>query len=298
MANLRDIKKRINSVKSTKQITRTMEMVATAKIRKATDRVVAATPYSQAMLEMLGNLAGKASGDSHPLLANHTEKKNAIFIVIASDRGLAGAFNQQVLRAAEKKAKAYAAEGIQTSYILCGKKAIGYFAYRGVTPDMQFAGLSADPTFDQASRIASYVRDLYEQGKVDEVILWYNHARNAADQDLRTEQILPVEIAKEEAADAAEAEAKAVASFDFEPDEAAVLNKLLPAYVETMVYHGLIDSAAGEQGARRKAMKSATDNATEISNTLQRQYNRARQGAITTELNEIVAGAAAQKKEE
>ena len=298
MANLRDIKKRINSVKSTKQITRTMEMVATAKIRKATDRVVAATPYSQAMLEMLGNLAGKASGDSHPLLANHTEKKNAIFIVIASDRGLAGAFNQQVLRAAEKKAKAYAAEGIQTSYILCGKKAIGYFAYRGVTPDMQFAGLSADPTFDQASRIASYVRDLYEQGKVDEVILWYNHARNAADQDLRTEQNLPVEIAKEEAADAAEAEAKAVASFDFEPDEAAVLNKLLPAYVETMVYHGLIDSAAGEQGARRKAMKSATDNATEISNTLQRQYNRARQGAITTELNEIVAGAAAQKKEE
>ena len=281
MANLRDIKKRITSVKSTKQITRTMEMVATAKIRRATDRVVAATPYSEAMLEMLGNLAGKAGEGSHPLLASHAEKKRALFIVVASDRGLAGAFNTQVLRAAEKKAQANAAQGIETSYILCGKKAIGYFAYRGVTADMQFAGLSGDPTFDEASRIASYVREQYATGKVDEVVVFYNHARNAAEQDLRIEQLLPIDVSG-----AAEA------------DTAAVLSRLLPAYVETMVYHALIDSAAGEQGARRKAMKSATDNATEIINTLQRQYNRARQGAITTELTEIVAGAAAQKKEE
>ena len=294
MANLRDIKKRINSVKSTKQITRTMEMVATAKIRKATDRVVAATPYSEAMLEMLGNLAGKAGeGASHPLLEAHPEKKNVLFIVVASDRGLAGAFNTQVLRAAERKAIAYAAEGIETSYILCGKKAIGYFGYRGVTAEMSFAGMSADPTFDEASRIASYVRDKYATGQVDEVLVFYNHTRNAADQDLRTEQILPVDVSGVETS----AES-ANATFDFEPDEATVLSKLLPAYVETMVYHALIDSAAGEQGARRKAMKSATDNATEIVNTLQRQYNRARQGAITTELTEIVAGAAAQKKEE
>lgn len=292
MANLRDIKKRITSVKSTRQITRTMEMVATAKIRKATDRVVAATPYSEAMLEMLGNLAGKAGGDAHPLLAEHEEKKHALFVVVASDRGLAGAFNQQVLRAAEKKAAAYAAEGIETSFILCGKKAIGYFAYRGITAEMQFAGLSADPTFDEASRIASYVRDQYASGKVDEVLVWYNHARNAADQDLRIEQLLPVDVADDGSQGGAEV------LFDFEPNEAAVLDRLLPAYVETMVYHALIDSAAGEQGARRKAMKSATDNATEISNTLQRQYNRARQGAITTELTEIVAGAAALKKEE
>lgn len=295
MANLRDIKKRITSVKSTKQITRTMEMVATAKIRKATDRVVAATPYSEAMLEMLSNLAGGAGEASHPLLEAHAEKKHALFIVVASDRGLAGAFNTLVLRAAEKKAHEYAEQGIETSYILCGKKAIGYFGYRGVTAEMQFAGLSADPTFDEASRIASYARAAYENGSVDEVVLFYNHARNAADQDLRTEQLLPVQVPESEPkADANAAEA----SFDFEPDEAAVLNRLLPAYVVTMVYHALIDSAAGEQGARRKAMKSATDNATEIINTLQRQYNRARQGAITTEITEIVAGAAAQKKED
>ena len=123
--------------------------------------------------------------------------------------------------------------------------------------------------------------------------MYYNHMRNAADQDLRCEQLLPVDVSN-----VSNGASDAEATFDFEPDEAAVLGKLLPAYVETMVYHALIDSAAGEQGARRKAMKSATDNATEIINTLQRQYNRARQGAITTEITEIVAGAAAQKKEE
>ena len=291
MANLRDMKKRITSVKSTKQITRTMEMVATAKIRKASERVVAATPYSEAMLEMLGNLAGTADEASHPLLEAHPEKKHALFVVVSSDRGLAGAFNTQVLRAAEKQAHAYAAQGIETSYILCGKKAIGYFGYRGVSAEMKFAGLSADPTFEEASRIASYVRDKYASGQVDEVLVYYNHMRNAADQDLRCEQLLPVDVSNV-SNDAPATE------FVFEPDEATVLGKLLPAYVETMVYHALIDSAAGEQGARRKAMKSATDNATEIINTLQRQYNRARQGAITTEITEIVAGAAAQKKEE
>ena len=291
MANLRDMKKRITSVKSTKQITRTMEMVATAKIRKASERVVAATPYSEAMLEMLGSLAGTAGEASHPLLEAHPEKKHALFVVVSSDRGLAGAFNTQVIRAAEKQAHAYAAQGIETSYILCGKKAIGYFGYRGVSAEMKFAGLSADPTFEEASRIASYVRDKYASGQVDEVLVYYNHMRNAADQDLRCEQLLPVDVSNV-SNDAPATE------FVFEPDEATVLGKLLPAYVETMVYHALIDSAAGEQGARRKAMKSATDNATEIINTLQRQYNRARQGAITTEITEIVAGAAAQKKEE
>ncbi len=295
MANLRDIKKRITSVKSTKQITRTMEMVATAKIRRATDRVVAATPYSEAMLEMLSNLAGTSGEASHPLLEAHAEKKCVLFIVVTSDRGLAGAFNTQILRTAEKMAQDYAAQGVSTKFILCGKKAIGYFGYRGVSAEMKFAGLSADPTFDEANRIASYARSAYEKGDVDEVVVFYNHARNAADQDLRVEQLLPVQVqAKETAGTSAGPEA----TFDFEPDEAAVLNRLLPAYVVTMTYHALIDSAAGEQGARRKAMKSATDNATEIINTLQLQYNRARQGAITTEITEIVAGAAAQEKEE
>jgi F-type H+-transporting ATPase subunit gamma len=294
MANLRDIKKRITSVTSTKQITRTMEMVATAKIRRATDRVVAATPYSDAMMRMLNNLAANAAEGSHPLLATHAEKKHVLFVVVASDRGLAGAFNTNVLHAAEKQASKYTEQGVAVDYILCGKKAIGYFSYRGVAPSMSFAGLSADPTIDEARRIASFAREGYANGGYDEVTVFYNHARNAADQDLRVEQVLPVVVS----ADKAEAEEGPQTSFEFEPSEAEVLGSLLPAYVVTTIYHALIDSASAEQGARRKAMKSATDNASDIIKTLQRQYNRARQGAITTEISEIVGGAAALKKEE
>lgn len=293
MANLRDIKKRITSVTSTKQITRTMEMVATARIRRATDRVVAATPYSEAMLEMLTNLAGIEGKDTHPLLVAHPETKHIMFIVIASDRGLAGAFNTQILRAAEKDANDYAAQGIGVSFILCGKKTVSYFEYRGVSAEMQFMGVSASPTFDQASRIASYVREQYISGQVDEVYVYYNHMRNAGQQDPCCEKLIPVEVKSTEE----EASSEEENEFIFDPNEMAVLNRLVPAYVETMVYHALIDSAAGEQAARRRAMKSATDNATDIINTLQRQYNTARQGAITTELTEIVAGASAQKKE-
>jgi F-type H+-transporting ATPase subunit gamma len=304
MANLRDIKKRITSVTSTKQITRTMEMVATAKIRRATDRVVAATPYSNAMVRMLDNLAESDSGgDPHPLLASHAEKKHVLFIVAASDRGLAGAFNSNVLHAAEKKAAEYAAQDVKVDFILCGKKAIGYFAYRGIIPVMKFAGLSSDPTIDEARQIASYAREGYASGEIDEVTVFYNHARNAADQDLRAEQVLPIVVGTanadaKQAKGAPEEAEGSKSSFKFEPNKASVLSSLLPAYVVTMMYHALIDSACAEQGARRKAMKSATDNATDIIKTLQRQYNRARQGAITTEISEIVGGASALKKEE
>lgn len=336
MANLRDIKKRISSVSSTKQITRTMEMVATAKIRRATDRVLAAEPYSRAMRTVLHNLRGEGTEHVHPLLEAHAEIQNVLFVVIASDRGLAGAFNTNVLHAAEKSAQAYTARGIKVEYILCGKKAIGFFSYRGVVPVMTFAGFSADPTLEEARQIASYVRHAYEHNDVDEVHVFYNHARNSADQDLRQEQILPVHVDDvEEAAtpvasraaassstDAAGAVAAGAAGsgsaasasvtsvdspagaasaegqFEFEPSEMAVLGRLLPSYVTTEIYHALIDSASAEQGSRRKAMKSATDNATEIIKNLQRIYNRARQGAITTEISEIVGGAAALKEEE
>ena len=293
MPNLHDIERRINSVNSTKKITRTMEMVAAAKIRFASERVEKATPYSNSMAEMLADVATRVGGAENALLKKHDEVKNVLLVVMVSDRGLAGGFNSNILREAEHLMKAKAAEGAQCHVVACGKKAIGYFAYRGILPEMQFAGLSADPTFDEATRIASYVRDKYATGQVDEVLVFYNHTRNAADQDPRVEQLLPIDVSSISTPGTG-----AEATFDFEPNEAAVLDRLLPAYVETMVYHALIDSAAGEQGARRKAMKSATDNATEIINTLQRQFNRARQGAITTELTEIVAGAAAQKKEE
>ncbi len=282
MPSQRDIKRRKLSVESTKQITRTMEMVATAKIRHATERIAAATPYSEAMVKTLSAVAAHSIGVEHPLLEEHEQKKAAIAIVVVSDRGLAGGFNSNVFRMVDKYRAENTAAGIKTDVIVCGKKGASYFHYRRLEPLMVFRDMSADPTIQEAREISSYVRSSFLDHAVDEVKVFYNHARNAADQDLREEVILPVQ-----------ADALKASDEEGEPSSEEVLDRLLPAYVETVVYHALIDSAAAEQGARRKAMKSATDNATEMIETLDRLYNRVRQGAITTEITEIVGGAAA-----
>ena len=325
MPALRDIQKRITSVQSTKQITRTMEMVATAKIRRATDRIIAATPYAVAMVEVLSSVAALSSGNENPLLKSQNDSHRIAVIVVVSDRGLAGGFNSNVLRAADKFIARMKQVGNECDIITCGKKALGYFNYRKLPIVMSFRDLSADPTEDQAREIASFVIDSYLNNKIDQVVVFYNHAKNVADQILRTEQIIPVDTIEvhemgvededtvylDESAKAAAAGSKEKMTrarkaaedvstvhemtgyVEYEPSMEAVLDALLPAYVQTRIYHALLDSAAGEQGARRKAMKSATDNATEIGLTLTRIYNRARQGAITTEITEIVGGAAA-----
>lgn len=296
MPNLHDIERRINSVASTKQITRTMEMVAAAKIRRATERVEAATPYSDSMMEMLANVAERVGGSENALLQKHDEVKNVLVVVVVSDRGLAGGFNSNVLRHVEQLMKEKQAAGAQVDIVACGKKAVGYFNYRKIVPALEFKDLSADPTVEEASAIAAYATDGYEKGELDEVILVYNHAKNAAEQRLREELVLPIDTAallEKPAADAEAATSELSGDVVFEPSADGVLDRLLPAYVRTTLYHGLIDSAAAEQGARRTAMKSATDNANEMVETLTRLYNRVRQGAITTEISEIVGGAAA-----
>ncbi len=297
MPNLRDIKRRIGSVQSTKQITRTMEMVATAKIRHATERIAAAQPYAEAMRKTLSGVAAHAGNVDHPLLQEHETKKKALAVVVVSDRGLAGGFNSNILRMADRYIAEGAEKGVETKVIVCGKKGTGYFRYRHVEPVLSFADLSADPTIAEAREIASYVRSAYADGLADEVRVFYNHARNAADQDICDEVVLPIKADGFAAKPEADEEGAPSASTDFEPSAADVLDRLLPAYVETMVYHALIDSAAAEQGARRKAMKSATDNANEMESTLNRLFNRVRQGAITTEITEIVGGAAALEDE-
>lgn len=306
MPNLHDIQRRINSVTSTKQITRTMEMVAAAKIRGASARVLAATPYAESMAEMLANVADSAGGSDNPLLQEHNEVKHILVIAVVSDRGLAGGFNSEVLRCVERMVKANNEQGIRTSVIGCGKKAISYFSFRGIELEMVFKDLSSDPTFEEALSIATRAVKGYEAGEYDRVMIVYNHAKNAAEQVLRQEVILPIDASglqtKTSSGSATTAEGAGSESGDgaeipgdviFEPSAETVLDQLLPAYVNTMIYHALIDSAAGEQGARRNAMKSATDNANEMVETLERYYNRVRQGAITTEINEIVGGAAA-----
>lgn len=302
MPNLHDIDKRIKSISSTKQITRTMEMVAGAKVKHATERIYAATPYSESMTEMLQGVAERVQASENPLLEKRENVKRILAVAVVSDRGLAGGFNSNVLRSVEKTIRAKKAQGVEVEVIACGKKAIGFFKYRKINPVLEFADLSADPTFDEAKQIADYAVKAYEEGSVDEVVLVYNHAKNAAEQVLRQEIILPVDTqavmaaaaGSSDAADAADQSADTVsAALEFEPEPADVLQRLLPAYLRTSIYHALIDSAAGEQAARRTAMHSATENANEIVETLSRLYNRVRQGAITTEINEIVGGAAA-----
>ncbi len=300
MPNLHDIDKRIKSITSTKQITRTMEMVAGAKVKHATERIYAATPYAESMTEMLQGVAERVQDIESPLLEKREDVRRILVVAVVSDRGLAGGFNSNVLRTVEKMIRAKKAQGIEVDVIACGKKAIGFFKYRKIVPVLEFVDLSADPTFDEARQIADYAIKAYEEARVDEVVLVYNHAKNAAEQVLRKEVILPIDteavtaLADDSSSGAADRPATiASASLEFEPKPHAVLQRLLPAYLRTSIYHALIDSAAGEQAARRTAMHSATENANEIVETLSRLYNRVRQGAITTEINEIVGGAAA-----
>ncbi|MCL2631844.1 MAG: ATP synthase F1 subunit gamma [Coriobacteriia bacterium] len=350
MANLRDIKRRINSVVSTQQITRTMEMVATAKIRRATERIVQATPYATAMASVLQSVARRTRKPKNPLLLQHSKTSNIIVIVVSSDRGMAGGFNSSVLRTAEHFIAEMTERQIGCEIIACGSKAAAYYRDRSTPVAFDMRGNSADPTIIDAQRIASFVIDSYTSGKSDQVVMFYNHARNVADQEIRLEQVLPItqldndfqfgeewesmmeggsarviasrvkegvgdiersEMTAEDVADAtisrltngtngtdqqeesSDEDDQIVQRYEFEPSATVVLNSLLPDFVKIRIFHALLDSAAGEQGARRKAMKSATDNATEMIDTLMRLYNRARQGAITTEITEIVGGAAA-----
>lgn len=300
MANLREIKGRIDSVKSTMQVTRTMEMISTAKIRTALDRAKEAEPYKDAITRMLSNVASAGADSSQPLLATHAQEKNVLFILIASDRGMAGGFNIVPQREVQHEMEALAERGVSSELITCGKKPTEYFTYRGFTPVLSFVESSSEPTMDEADRIASYLMDGYAAGDIDRVVLYYSHARNRVDQTQVVEQLLPLSAAeltmpsKPRAAEAVTPiEQQHYTDYTFEPSAQEVLGYLIPAYIRTVIYHALLDSAAAEHGARRRAMQSATDNAKEVIASLSRTYNRERQGSITTELNEIIGGASA-----
>lgn len=300
MASLRELKERIDSVTSTMQVTRTMEMISTAKIRRALDRAQEAEPYKDAITRMLANVAGAGFDESQPILRAHAQERNVLFIVVASDRGMAGGFNIVPQRQVQHEMDELAARGITSEVITCGKKPTEFFSYRGVKPVMSFVGSSSEPTMDEADRIASYLLDGYADGSVDRVMLYYSHARNRVDQVQVVEQVLPLtaeELTMPNQPRADEPlttiERERYTEYRFEPSAREVLGYLIPAYIRTVVYHALLDSAAAEHGARRRAMQSATDNAKEVIASLSRTYNRERQGSITTELNEIIGGASA-----
>ena len=307
MPNLHDIERRINSVQSTKQITRTMEMVSAAKIRRASERVIRATPWTVNVSDMLVDVAKHAPLDSEPLLRVPDEVRRSLVVVVTSDRGLAGGFSSNILKAAERIIDERKASGAEVEIIACGKKACGYFGYRDVEPVMSFQGTSADPKYDDASAVSLYVGDAFNVGDIDEVIVIYNHAKNAGEQVVIEQKVLPIDYRDFADILGLNREVDIFAEFreksdkfpvekmdiDFEPSAEEVMHHIMIAYLRNMIFYALIDSAAAEQGARRSAMKAATDNATEMVETLTTYYNRVRQGAITTEITEIVGGAAA-----
>ncbi|AEB06316.1 ATP synthase F1 subcomplex gamma subunit [Coriobacterium glomerans PW2] len=303
MANLRDIKKRISSISSTMQITRTMEMVSTAKIRRALDRARRAEPYKKALTDVMLTVAQDAqSAGNNALMRPRESVKRGLVVAVASDRGLAGGFNVGVVRSVEQIMSDWGRRGIDTEIITCGRKPSEYFGSRADVV-MNFTGSSADPTLEQARMIASYICDGYASEQIDQVEVVYHHARNRVVQQLRCERLLPLDpemlaMAHGPRKNANEGPKRLQASFTFVPSAERVLGELIPSYVLTVVHQALIDSAAAEQGARRTAMHSATENATAIISTLSHTYNRVRQASITTEINEIVGGASALEEQQ
>lgn len=288
MPNLKDIKRRIGSVKNTRQITRAMKMVAVAKLKKATDRAVAARPYQQALTRVLSRVAEAAGGDiTHPLLTAHDKVETVLVIVMGSDRGLCGSYNGNLLRKVEYFAEAERGAGRKLEVRTYGKKARNYFNKRGYTVASSVIDLRNEGFMDAANELSREVAAAFESGEVQQVVLAYNHFKSAGSQVVSIQQILPLAV------DEKSSNAGPTAEYSYEPNGQQILDTLLPLQLRTILLQALLENEAGEHAARMQAMDSATRNAEELIQALTLQYNRARQAAITTEIIEVISGASA-----
>jgi F-type H+-transporting ATPase subunit gamma len=287
MAKTREIKRRLTSIEKTRQITRTMEMVATSKLKKLSDLVQAARPYSERLGEVIGRLTDPELRERYPLLRQPEEVRRAAVILLTSNRGLAGAFNVNLIREARELVERLESDGVEVDLHVVGKKGMSYFRFRG----REMASIEMDlPDRREPEHAAGLVDDLMDafvDDELDAVYVVYAQFRSALSTPPRSMKVLPVEPPR-----AAEEEA-ATSGYILSPGADEILNELLPLYVRNRVYRALVETAAAEQGARRTAMKNATDNAGEILDNLRRSFNRARQAQITQEISEIVGGAAA-----
>ena len=288
----RALRRRINSVQSTKQITRAMELIAATRVVKAMTRANAARPYSTKTTGVIEDLAAVGLGIDDPLLRSSETVSSIGFVVITSDRGLAGAYNSSVIRAAEKEIMAAQTEGKEYKLVLVGKKAADYFRFRNYQIEASFSGMTDTPSYEDARDVATTVRDLFVSEAVDQVILAYQEFVSMGTQRVAVRKFLPLESMQTVATEGG-GDADSRALFEFEPSPEGVLSALLPRYVESRLYSALLDASASEHANRQRAMKSATDNAEELITKLSRALNRARQDAITTEIMEIVSGAEA-----
>src|SRR3954451_7385382 len=289
----RALRGRVRSVRSTKKITRAMELIAASRILRAQQRVAAARPYAELLTEAIRSLSSASGGGtSHPLLATRDEVRTVAFVVISADRGLAGGYNSGVIRAAERALQAEVAAGRDYKLILCGKKAESYFKFRGYRIEATFNGFSEQPDYVHAREVADLVIDRFTNGEADQVQLVYTQFLSVGVQRVQNRTFLPLQSEALTEGPPPE-ESGAAAAYEFEPSPDAILERLLPTYVEARLFDAMLESAASEHAARQRAMKSATDNAEELIKALSRQMNRARQESITTEIMEIVGGAEA-----
>jgi len=284
VAKEREIKRRIRSVENTRKITRTMEMVATSKLKKATDRVRAARPYADALSDVVSGLYSPSLAEQFPVLRQPADVKRVAVLLLSANRGFCGAFNANLIREAAALLGELEKQGIQAELHAAGKKGIGYFRFRGRELYTSDTDVSDQPTMEDAGRVVDPIREAFERGDVDAVYVVSSEFRSAMSTPAVRSQLLPV--TGSDTATSADA-------YILSPSGAAILGRTLPAYVRNQVYRAMVENAAGEQGARRTAMKNATDNAGDMLETLTRTYNRARQAQITQEIAEIVGGAAA-----
>jgi F-type H+-transporting ATPase subunit gamma len=289
MAKTRELKRRIRSIGKTRQITRTMEMVSTSKLKRATDRVHAARPYAERLSAVIGRLIDPELRERYPLLRQPEAVKRAAVVLVTSNRGLAGAFNVNLIREARNLIRRLRGEGVDVEIHVVGRKAVSFFRYQKEQLATGRTDITDRPSLEDAMSVIEPLREDFEQGHLDEVYVIYAQFRSALSTPPATMKVLPV--APDRAAD--DAGASRTQSYILSPSADEILNRLLPLYVRNSVYRALVETAAAEHGARRTAMKNATDNAGDMLETLNRTYNRARQAQITQEIAEIVGGAAA-----
>jgi F-type H+-transporting ATPase subunit gamma len=290
----RVLKRRIKTMTSTKKITRAMELIAATRIAKAQQRVQASRPYAEQITGVIRSLAAGGAGSGQALLSPKAEVKTVAYIVIAADRGLAGAYNSSVIRQAERAMQSDIAAGRNYVLITCGKKAEDYFRFRKYTITQAFKGFSEAPTYENAREVAAAVVARFEAGELDQVELSYTKFLSAGSQKPALVRFMPIDLGDESGSTEA-GSSKGGSGYEFEPDPNSILSSLLPRYVESRLYAAMLEGAASEHAARQRAMKSATENAGELIKKLSLQMNAARQAAITTEIMEIVGGAEALK---
>lgn len=271
-----------------------MELIAASRIVKAQGRVQAAKPYSEKVTDVIANLAGGGAGVDHPLLAQPGDINRVAYVVIAADRGLCGGYNNNVLRAVERSIDSDRAAGRDYALILSGKKAAGYFSFRGYDVHAAFEGFSDQPNYSDAKAMAESVAELFENGEAQQVQLAYTRFLSMGSQEVTVDQFMPLEASEI----GAEATEEAGGGYEFEPEPSEILGRLLPRYAEARLYAALLEASASEHAARQRAMKAATDNAEDLKINLTRIMNRARQDAITTEIMEIVGGAEAMSQDD